>query len=263
MSTSALCLHRGAVRVSRSDLERYEPPPPTATWFPVSHSSVLDAAVSRLGEAGYAVRKMDLGISPDGHRFFGTLDLDFTLVAGVSLAVGVRNSTDKTFPLGFCAGNKVFVCDNLSFRSELLVRRKHTRFGETRFGNAISQAVSSLKTFAEVESERVRRMQEEPVGDDRAHALILKAYLRELVSFRLLHDIVKQWERPAYEEWGGKTMWRLNNAFTWAMAELSRRNPAEYASRTIRLNQLLRPNDGPDPEPDGCVIVDAPAAIAA
>jgi hypothetical protein len=264
MAQSNLCLHRGAVRVSKDELAHYQPPPATATWFPVSHAAVLDAAVTRLGEAGYAVKKMDLGVSPDGHRFFGTLDLDLTLVSGVSLAVGVRNSTDKTFPLGFCAGNRVFVCDNLAFRSELLVRRKHTRFGETRFGNAITQAVTSLKSFAEVEAERVQRMQHESVTDDRAHALILKAYLRELVSFRLLHEIVKQWEEPAYAEWGGKTLWRLCNAFTWAMADVAKRNPNEYASRTIRLNQMLSPFGGSSaPAPTSGAAASSLPALAA
>jgi hypothetical protein len=264
MAQSNLCLHRGAVRVTRHELARYQPPAATKTWFPVAHSAVLGTTIERLGEAGYGVKNMDLGVSPDGHRFFGTLDLDTQLVSGVSLAVGVRNSTDKTFPLGFCAGNRVFVCDNLAFRSELLVRRKHTRFGETRFGNAISSAVASLKSFAEVEAERVRRMQTEAVTDDRAHALILKAYLRELVSFRLLHDIVKQWEEPAYDEWGGKTLWRLSNAFTFAMAEVSKRNPADYANRTIRLNQLLSPFGGSsDPDPTSGGAAPSRPALAA
>jgi hypothetical protein len=265
MSTpSALCLHRGATPITRDELARYRPPPATPTWFPVSHSAVLDTAVARLTEAGYRVRSTALGVSQDGHRFFGTLDLDTTLVHGVSLAVGVRNSTDKTFPLGFCAGNRVFVCDNLAFRSELLVRRKHTRFGELRFGNAISDAVASLKSFAEVEAERLNRMQVEVVTDDRAHALILKAYLRELVSFRLLHDIVKQWEEPAYEEWGDKTLWRLSNAFTFAMADIAKRNPNDYANRTIRLNQLLSPSgDGSRPDPTNGAAAHAHPALAA
>jgi hypothetical protein len=250
MASTQLCLHKGATRVTREELARFQPPPATATWFPVRHSAVLDTAIARLDEAGYRVKKTDLGVSRDGHRFFGALDLDTTLVSGVSLAVGVRNSTDKSFPLGFCAGNRVFVCDNLAFRSDLLVRRKHTRYGETRFGNAISAAVASLGSFAEVEAERVRRMQEESVTDDRAHALILRAYLRDLVSFKLLHEIVHQWEEPAYDEWGGKTLWRLANAFTWAMAEVAKRNPNDYANRTMRLNQMLSPFAGssaPDP----------------
>jgi hypothetical protein len=261
MVQSALYLHRGAIRVSREELDRYEAPPETKTWFPVAHSAVLETTINRLGESGYRVRSTDLGVSQDGHRFFGTLDLDTTLVSGVTLAVGIRNSTDKTFPLGFCAGNRVFVCDNLAFRSELLVRRRHTRYGERQFGNAISQAVASLQSFAELEGERVRRMQAEAVTDDRAHAIILKAYLREFVSFKLLHEIVRQWERPAYDEWGDKTVWRLANAFTWAMAEVARRNPADYANRTIRLNQLLTPL-GMDSDPDPTIGAVAPTAPA-
>ena len=59
----------GDVRVSRDELAKFRPPSATTTWFPVSHGAVLDAAVTRLGEAGYEVRKMDLGVSQDGHRF--------------------------------------------------------------------------------------------------------------------------------------------------------------------------------------------------
>src|SRR5205823_10325579 len=127
-------------------------------------------------------------------------------------------------------------------------------------GNAIAQAVASLKSFAEVEAERVKRMQHEPVSDDKAHALILKAYLRELVSFKLLHGIVQQWEEPAYAEWGGKTLWRLANAFTFAMADVAQRNPNEYANRTIRLSQMLSPFGGgsaPDPT-NGAMPADSP-----
>ena len=69
----------------------------------------------------------------DGSRFFGTLDLASPLAERTSLCVGIRNSTDQSFPLGFVAGSRVFVCDNLAFRSELMVRRKHTLHGERDF----------------------------------------------------------------------------------------------------------------------------------
>src|SRR4051812_22884309 len=62
-------------------------------------------------------------------RLFATVDLGSPLATGVTLAVGIRNSFDKSLPLGFVAGNRVFVCDNLAFRSDLSVKRKHTRFG--------------------------------------------------------------------------------------------------------------------------------------
>jgi hypothetical protein len=110
MASSTLMLHCGARRVSRDELAAVPTPAPTATWFPVPHLSVLDTTIERLAEAGYRVRKTDLALNREGRQFFGTLDLDTPLVNGVTLAVGIRNSCDKSFPLGFAAGNRVFVC---------------------------------------------------------------------------------------------------------------------------------------------------------
>ena len=59
----------------------------------------------------------------------------------------------------FCAGRRVFVCDNLAFHSEITVARKHTRNGETRFSEAICKAVQSLDQFREAEGARVERFQ--------------------------------------------------------------------------------------------------------
>jgi hypothetical protein len=128
--SSTLCLHAGARRVSLEELARVQAPPPEGRWFPLSHGSVLARVKETLGEAGYVVRREQLGLSRSDARFFGVLDLSTALTSGVSLAVGIRNSTDKSFPLGFCAGSRVFCCDNLAFRAELLVRKKHTRYGE-------------------------------------------------------------------------------------------------------------------------------------
>src|ERR1043166_8340719 len=111
MAGGQLMLHRGAVEVTREELNTYEAPPPTATWFPIAHRVVLDTVLGTLGEAGFQVTRQSLAIAKDGHRFFGTLDLSTTLADGVALSVGVRSSTDKSFPLGWACGSRVFVCD--------------------------------------------------------------------------------------------------------------------------------------------------------
>jgi hypothetical protein len=123
MATSSLCLHRGAIEVDRHMLSTFEAPPPSGRWYPLKHSHVVQKVCDTLEASGYQIARERIAVVRDGHRMFGTLDLSATLVSGVTLAVGIRNSTDKSFPLGFCAGNRVFVCDNLSFRSELLVKR--------------------------------------------------------------------------------------------------------------------------------------------
>jgi hypothetical protein len=108
-----LSLHKGSRVVSRGELLDVKALPATETWFPIPHADVLVTVETLLFEAGFRVQREQFGLARDNARFFGTLDLESQVVEGVTLSAGVRNSLDKTFPLGFCAGSRVFVCDNL------------------------------------------------------------------------------------------------------------------------------------------------------
>ena len=111
MDDAKLVLHCGARQVSsREELDAVEAPAATSTWFPVKHATCFDTVSSALTDAGFAIRRAQFGLARDDQRMFATLDLVSEVAAGVTLAVGVRNSTDKSFPLGFCAGSRTFVC---------------------------------------------------------------------------------------------------------------------------------------------------------
>jgi hypothetical protein len=222
---STLITHCGARLVSREELDRVDAPPATETWFPVRHSAVIDTVVATLAGSGFLIRTSQFALSRGDARMFGTMDLATPLADGVTLAVGVRNSFDKSFPLGFCAGSRVFVCDNLAFRSELLVRRKHTRHGSERFREAIAQAVGSLGPFRRAETLRIELMQSTAISDERAESLLLRCYERNLVSHRLLPDAIRQWRMPTHEEFRPRTLWSLYNALTGVLAPRGRTNP--------------------------------------
>src|SRR5262249_21207388 len=157
----------------------------------------------------------------------------------VKLAVGVRNSTDKSFPLGFCAGNRVFVCDNLAFRSELLIRRKHTRNGEKNFAAAIGNAVAQLEGFKAVEAARIERLQKLHLAPDRADALILRSYEEGIISTRDLPDVLREWRAPSFPDFRERTAWALLNAYTFALGLRAGISPQKYAVQTMRLNSLM------------------------
>src|SRR5260370_35329978 len=110
------------------------------------------------------------------------MDFASLVVEAVTLAVGVRNSIDKTLPIAFAAGERVFCCDTLAFRSEIVVARKHTRFGADRFAEAIAQAVGNLAQFQEAEAQRIERFRCAEIPDITAESLILRAYEREIIS---------------------------------------------------------------------------------
>lgn len=239
MAESSLVLHRGARSVTLEELAAYRAPEPEGRWYPVAHTRVAETVKAALREAGYEVRKEQYGVMRDGSRFFGTLDLATPLTEGVSLAVGVRNSVDKSFPLGFAAGSRVFVCDNLAFRSELLVRRKHTLHGERDFVRNIAGAVGNLRSFKEAEAERIRRFAETGLTADQADALILRAFERGIVGAHQLAGVIHHWRNPAHEEFRPRTVWSLLNAFTSAMKRRAVEQPHAHAVATMQLNGLL------------------------
>src|SRR5262249_14427770 len=122
--TGQLVVHAGGRTVSLDELRACTTPAPVGRWHPTGHVTVLDAVKETLLGAGYVIRAEKFALSRGDARFFGVLDLETPLAAGVSLSVGVRNSVDKSFPLGFAAGSRVFVCDKLAFSAELMVRSK-------------------------------------------------------------------------------------------------------------------------------------------
>lgn len=238
-----LVLHRGGELVTEERLAECHTPEPSGRWHPTSHTQVLATVKESLSAAGYVVLKQSLAILRDGSRFFGTLDLATELDQGVCLAVGIRNSVDKTFPLGFCAGNRVFVCDNLAFSAELMVKKKHTRYGEMHFGNGIAQAVQNLASFKDAEVNRIAALKGLYLSENDALAFMVKAMERRIITAQTLPKVLEEWRTPTFDYGCGTdpTAWRLFNSFTTVLGDRAKRNPNEYTGQTIRLNNLMLP----------------------
>jgi hypothetical protein len=244
MTQATLYNHKGAREVTIDELSLIEAPPATDTWFPLKHSTVLDTVAETLTGSGFVLDAMQLSVARDNQRFFGTLRLKNRIAEGVSLAVGLRNSTDKSFPIGFCVGERVFVCDNLAFASEIVIARKHTRFGQTRFNEAVSQAVLGLHQYQITAAERIARLQQWELPAETADSLMLRAYETGIVGARLLPGVLKHWREPI-TDFAPRTGWSLLNAFTSALKERQRLSPQEAAMQTIRLQRLLAPPELP------------------
>ncbi len=241
MSTAKLMLHCGAREVTSEELALVPCPAPEGRWRPVPHGTVLTYAAEALRDAGYEIEKMQLGLSRDDARFFGTLTLAAPLVSGVSLAVGIRSSTDKSISLQWCCGSRVFVCDNMAFSSSKVIARKHTTHGVTRYQEAISRAVQELAEFREVEAKRIQIMQHTDLTDAAAESYLLRAYSDlKILSPRTLPTALKEWRTPSFPDFAEeKTAWRLFNAITFAVGPRAKSNPQAHASATIRLGGLL------------------------
>jgi hypothetical protein len=203
----------------------------------VAHSTVLDMVSEAMRDRGFEIAKTRIGVARDNNRLFATLDTASQLNSGsVTMAVAVVNSTDKSLPMKFIAGNRTFCCDNLALRSDLMepVRKKHTRFGLDRFRGALQAAVGGLDQFQAVERRRISRFQETELTDERAESLLLRCFERGVVSHRLLPKAIQEWGEPSYADFRPRTLWSLENALTTTLGPTQR-----FVALSLSLQRLL------------------------
>lgn len=267
--TARMINHSGARIIDRNALIGIPVPEATDTWHPVAHDVYLDTVETLVRSAGFAIRQTRLsladgtlgsrergraGVPIPGARLFGVLDLNLPLGGdGASLAVGIRNSLDQSFAMGFCAGSRVFVCDNLSFTAELLVSRKHTRFGLDRLREAVSGAVGRLESFRLAESEAIRRMQATQLDRPAEDTIIVRAYENGILGARDLPAVllcrtdpgamVRESDPERAEriraEFERRNAWSLYNAFTSALGDRAVSQPHRHAAQTMALRGLF------------------------
>ncbi len=247
LSQAQLIIQKDGHLCDYEELSQLPTPATQGRWHPVSHTKVLDTVEQTLSQSGFEIASRQLGLTREGKRFFGTLTLKHSLAPNdaVCLAVGIRNSVDKTFPLGFCAGNRVTVCSNLCFRSELLVKRRHTRFGETRFQNAIAEAVQSLQMFADTERERIEMLMNWELSDDQALALMARSVENQIIPPLAFPKLLQEWRNPQFNYGTDErsTAWKLLNCYTTVLKSRVVSNPQQFVGQTIRLNALIRQGD--------------------
>jgi hypothetical protein len=234
-----LILHCGASETTRDALQQIEAPEATETWFPVKHALVLDEVEQTLAGANFAVNRSWLSISHGSLRFFGVLDLESQIVDGVKLAVGIRNSNDKSFPLGFCCGSRTFVCDNLAFDSEVVISKRHTRHGSFRYREGIAEAVAGLDLYQGCEAERIVALRSKRLSKHAANSVMLQAYEQGIVGARLLPTLIKEWREPRHEAFRTRTAYSLLNCFTEVVKERFQNQPQKSAYEMMQFQHLL------------------------
>ena len=244
MSTSTLIAHCGARILDRAALDLIEPPEETASWKPIKHSVVIDRVADAMRAANFNPTGMKFAVARDNHPLFATIDTTTGLYgAEVTLAVAVVNSTDKSLPMKFVAGSRVFCCDNLSLRSDLMepVRRKHTRNGLTRFTEALQLAVAGLDAFKSAETARIKHYQTKEITNDTRDAILLRSFDRGLISHRLLPKVIAEARKPSFDYGCDvNTLWTLEQAFTTVLGRtLLGSNPQRFTAASLSIQELL------------------------
>jgi hypothetical protein len=149
--------------------------------------------------------------------------------------VGIRNSHDKKFPAGLCAGDAPFVCDNLIFTNTIKLARRHTRNILDDLNFTINRALGKLFGFWNGQDARIEAYKNRSIGNVYANDLIVKAVQMGALPKTKLLDVVNQWESSDHPEFHGRNVNSLYNAFT----EVYKGNLVQLPNRSDALHSLL------------------------
>lgn len=248
MVASNLILHCGGRNVQYGDLDGMPMPEATKTHVPIPHKAVVDAAQKWVWNMGLAVTSERFGVAPGSNkmedaRFFGVMDLSSTIVEGVTTVIGLRNSHDKSMTAGVCAGERVFVCDNLAFSAEIVVLRMHTRHIMRDLENRMEEGLANLRGFEQVRQRRIERMKNTPINEVETHDLAIRSLDAGIIGLRELPKVLDEFRNPINDQrFGEGSLWNRYNCFTEIKKERFAKSAsmAQNASKeTIMLNRLF------------------------
>jgi hypothetical protein len=183
---------------------------------------------------GHEIVAEHFALDHDGQRFFGLMELR-SPYTGYTDTCGLRNSNDKAFPIGVSFGAKCFVCSNLSFVGDHVIKRRHTANAKRELPGLLMEIIEPLALKREQQAKKFEHYRSTPLSDEAADHAIVQLYRDGVVNVQRIADVVREWDTPTFEEFDEKNAWRLFNATTFALNGRIAENPAI----TAKLHQII------------------------
>lgn len=235
---ATLMVHRGGWEATKADLACVPVPESTESYHAVPYHRFIEEVELHIPRFGLEVRSSQFALAREGGQMFGVLTCsNGTPDKDYALAIGVRNSYDRSLAVGLTLGSRVFCCDNLAFSGEVTMHRKHTRQVFRDLPDLIYRMLSQVssmrkRTDGEIAGMKVRELQ--PAA---AHHLMIEAIRSNVLPASRLPKVIEAWEEPAHAEFLPRTAWSLFNAFT----ETQKGAPARAQMEgSLRLSSLFR-----------------------
>jgi hypothetical protein len=236
MEKAQLVSHINTHLVSEA-VVRAEPRPEfTDSWHPFAHGEIIDAVSGACASLGWKVGRKEYAIR-QGAEMFGTWEIGNFTNAEMNFALGFRNSLNKYYAVGLCAGAFVFVCDNRAFRGDFVVFRKHTGALEIEEITLLAQeALLQLPAKFDAFVKWNFGLKEHGLSDREASLLLLAAASKKT-------PLVPPSKIPEFRELyfdAGSKYTRTMHGFHGAVTEMFKRlNPVEVPWRSSQLVRFI------------------------
>lgn len=216
MNKLNLILHCGGSAADREQVVKVPTPEADGRWFPIGHGQMLETVEKELAMRNMRIVNESFGLANEGKRMFGVLQIGNGHAESndYSWVCGIRNSMDKSFPAGLCVGAGVFVCDNLSFNSEVTIARRHTTFIMRDLPMLVAKACGELASKWDTQGKRIDAYRNTELDNPQAAWILLNSLRQNVFPKTRIEDILGEWLDPRHPEFKDRNVWSLFNAVT-------------------------------------------------
>jgi hypothetical protein len=202
--------------VSREDLSRVPTPDAVDRFKPIPHAMLAEATRTAISNAGLEIIEEEHALGRGGLRYFGGFALRGEGINSDerNIVLGLRNAHDKTFAASICVGNRMLVCDNLCFSSDIKLARRHTTNILNDIPRVLAQAVSRVVSHWVDMGNRIFSYKQSVIGDATAADLLVKLVDSKAFPARDIYNAIEEFRKPRHAEFEGNSLWSLYNSVT-------------------------------------------------
>lgn len=203
-------------KVSVENLMGVETPDSTDSFQPIGHYTLVEFVRKALANVGLTIVEEEHSLARGGQRYFGGFALTGKGIDGADrqVVLGLRNAHDKSFAAAICIGNRMMVCENLCFASDVKLARRHTVNILRDIERVIADAVGRVLAHWNDMGERIAAYQNTPLTDEQASNLIVKLVDSKAFPARDIYNAVTEFRKPRHADFEGGTLWTLYNSIT-------------------------------------------------
>lgn len=207
---------------------------------PINHGEMLTRFVDRANAAGVKVTSETGIISPDKTRYMYVADIAYdSLKSDFAFTVGFINFNDRSRSFTPIAGQRVFMCSNLSITNTLEESRaRHSTNVDNRIDARIDEAFSKFDEMFRIQMANVDAMKAAKLTDELVGKFMLESTRRNLMGATNLRRVVEEIDNPTLNNHDDNSAWRLHNAASFVLRE-NIKNPIIVADTTRIANNII------------------------
>ena len=201
-------------KIAADQLSGIQTPEPTASFMPIPHHTLVGLTREAIARAGFSIVEEEHALASQGNRYFGGFALAGGDIQGNdrNIVLGLRNAHDKSFAASVAVGNRMLVCENLCFSSDIKLARRHTTNILQDLPRVLSQAVARVSAHWSDMSQRIEAYKQTECFNP--EKLLVQLVDAKAFPARDIYNAIQEFRNPRHAEFKGGSLWTLYNSIT-------------------------------------------------